>query len=53
MDADALATAVSVMGRSRGLQLIESIRNAEAIVIPADTKNRLIKTTGADAYIRK
>ncbi len=53
MDADALATAVSVMGRTKGLQLIESIDNAEAIVIPADKKLELVKTSGADAYIRK
>ena len=53
MDADALATAVSVMGRAKGLQLIESIDNAEAIVIPADKKLEFVKTSGAEAYIRK
>ncbi len=53
MDADALATSVSVMGRTKGLQLIESIDNAEAIVIPADKKLEFVKTSGAEAYIRK
>ena len=53
MDADALATAVSVMGRAKGLQLIESIDNTEAIVIPADNKLKLIKTSNADTYIRR
>ncbi|RKY10101.1 MAG: FAD:protein FMN transferase [Planctomycetota bacterium] len=53
MDADALATAVSVMGRAKGLGLIESINNAEAIIIPADKKLEFVKTSGADAYIRK
>jgi hypothetical protein len=41
------------MGRAKGLRLIESIDNAEAIVIPADKKLKLIKTSNADAYIRK
>ena len=53
MDADALATAVSVMGQAKGLGLIESIDNAEAIVIPADEKLEFVKTSGAEAYIRK
>ncbi len=53
MDADALATAVSVMGEAEGLQLVESIDNAEAIVIGADEKLELVKTSGAEAYIRR
>jgi thiamine biosynthesis lipoprotein len=53
MDADALATSVSVMGRAKGLQLIESIDNAEAIIIPVDKKFEFVKTSGADAYIRR
>ena len=53
IDADALATSVSVMGRVKGLGLIESIDNTEAIVIPADEKLEFVKTSGADAYIRK
>ncbi len=53
LDADALATSVSVMGRAKGLGLIESIDNAEAIIIPTDKKLEFVKTSGAEAYIRK
>lgn len=34
-DADALATAVSVMGAEKGLALIEELPKTEAILIPA------------------
>jgi thiamine biosynthesis lipoprotein len=52
MQADALATAVSVMGRDKGLQMIESIVGVEAVVIPSGTPTEFIKTSGAQAYIR-
>jgi len=51
MDADALATAVSVMGLEKGLALIETILQTEAILIPSQPKPELIKTTGAEKYI--
>ena len=56
-DADALATAVSVMGAEAGLALIEKLPETEAILIPASTgmtnqqKYNLIKTRGAAGYI--
>ncbi len=58
IDADALATAVSVMGAEKGLALIEKLPNTEAILIPAfagmtsQPKNELIKTSGVDKYIK-
>ncbi|MHC4394771.1 MAG: FAD:protein FMN transferase [Planctomycetota bacterium] len=66
-DADALATAVSVMGAEKGLTLIEKIPQTEAILIPASAgmtshpgENRRsspnlqrIQTTGAEKYIHK
>ncbi len=59
VDADALATAVSVMGPEKGLALIETILQTEAILIPSQPKPvpseiegyELIKTTGAEKYI--
>jgi thiamine biosynthesis lipoprotein len=50
-DADALATAVSVMGAEKGLALIETLSETEAILIPAGQKD-FIKTTGAEKYIK-
>ena len=51
-DADALATAVSVMGAEKGLTLIEELPQTEAILIPAQPKLQLIKTSGAEKYIK-
>ncbi|MFA5293745.1 MAG: FAD:protein FMN transferase [Phycisphaerae bacterium] len=51
--ADALSTAVSVLGVQKGLELIEKMDNTEAILIPADNKNTLIKSTGAEKFILK
>lgn len=50
MTADALATAVSVMGHEEGLALIESLPDTEAIVIDADSIT-LDQTSGAQHYI--
>jgi thiamine biosynthesis lipoprotein len=51
MQADALATSVSVMGQQEGLELIESLDGVEAILIPAGKELQFIKTTGAAKYI--
>ena len=51
-DADALATAVSVMGAEKGLALIEKLPQTEAILIPSQPKLQLIKTSGAEKYIK-
>jgi len=51
--ADALSTAVSVLGAEKGLALIEKIGDTEAILIPADNKNSLIKSSGAEKFIAK
>jgi len=50
MTADALATAVSVLGHEKGLALIESLPDIEAIVIDADGVT-LDQTSGANVYI--
>jgi thiamine biosynthesis lipoprotein len=51
MDADALSTAVSVLGAEKGLALIKTIPQTEAILIPGQPKHELIKTSGAEKYI--
>jgi len=51
LDADALATSVSVMGPEKGLTLIEKIPYTEAILITPSPEYRLIKTTGAEKYM--
>lgn len=52
MEADALSTAVSVMGKQRGLNLIESLDRIEAILITADRPEDLIQTPGAADYLK-
>ncbi|MDH4239925.1 MAG: FAD:protein FMN transferase [Phycisphaerae bacterium] len=51
LDADALATSVSVMGPEKGLALIEKIPDTEAILITPSPDYQLIKTTGAGRYV--
>lgn len=50
-DADALATAVSVMGKEKGLALIETIPETEAILITSPPGYKVIKTSGAEKFI--
>ncbi|MHC4243324.1 MAG: FAD:protein FMN transferase [Planctomycetota bacterium] len=52
-NADALATAVSVMGSEKGLELIEKILGTEAILITSQPEFQLIKTSGAEKCIKK
>ncbi len=52
-NADALATAVSVMGAEKGLALIEKLSHTEAILIASQPEYKLTKTTGAEKYIVK
>ncbi len=52
IDADALATAVTVMGTEKGLDLIEKIPQTEAILISPAPDYKITKTTGADKYIK-
>jgi thiamine biosynthesis lipoprotein len=52
-DADALATAVSVMGAEKGLALIETIPETEAILITSAPEYKLVKTSGAERYVKQ
>lgn len=51
-DADALATAVSVMGPDKGLALIEKIPRTEAILISPSPQYHITQTSGAHKYLR-
>lgn len=51
--ADALATAVAVLGKTKGLELIESLDGVEAILIDTHNPDWLITTSGAGRYIRR
>ncbi len=51
-DADALATAVNVMGAQKGLALIEKIPSAEGILISSPPNFELLKTSNAEKYIK-
>jgi len=52
-DADALATAVSVLGPEKGLSLIEKLPQTEAILISPAPEYKITKTPGAEKYIKK
>ncbi len=52
VDADALSTAVNVMGAEKGLVLVESLDGVEAILITAGPEYKILKSGGADAYLR-
>ena len=51
--ADAMATAATVLGVDKALTLIESLPQIEAILIQPTEPLEIIKTSGADAYIRQ
>jgi len=51
-DADALATAVSVMGTEKGLALIEKLPSTEAILLTSEPEFAVVKTSGAEKYIK-
>ena len=53
MAADALATAVTVMGDKKGLELIDAIDNTEAILISHGDETTFEKTRGIDLYIHQ
>ncbi|MGH2272391.1 FAD:protein FMN transferase [Anaerohalosphaeraceae bacterium U12dextr] len=51
MQADALSTAVSVLGKEKGLALIEKIPGVEAIVMTSAQPDQRIETPGAKQFI--
>ena len=51
MTADGLASAVSVMGRQKGLGLVDSLDETEVIVVPAGKNVELIHTEGIRRFV--
>jgi FAD:protein FMN transferase len=52
IEADALSTAVNVLGPEKGLELVEHILDVEAILITPAPEYRIIKSSGVDEYIQ-
>jgi thiamine biosynthesis lipoprotein len=52
IDADALATAVSVMGPQKGLAMVEKLPDTEAILITSQPQLKLDQTSGAHRYVK-
>lgn len=52
MQADALATAVSVLGNEQGMAFIESIPEVEAVLIPHTPNPEIQTTPAAEQYIQ-
>jgi len=50
--ADALSTAVNVLGPEAGLALVERLPGIEAILIPADEGKGIVFSRGARAYVQ-
>lgn len=53
MRADALSTAVSVMGEEKGRLLVESLSDVEAIMIRTDQPDAMILTSGLGQFLNK
>ena len=51
LDADALATTVSVIGAEKGLDLIESLSRTEALLLPSDSAGQVQYTSGFERHI--
>ncbi|MEN6427653.1 MAG: FAD:protein FMN transferase [Phycisphaerales bacterium] len=51
--ADALSTAVNILGPEAGMALIERLPGIEAVLIPAGPETTLLFSSGARAYIRE
>jgi thiamine biosynthesis lipoprotein len=51
-NADALGTAVTVMGKEKGLALIERIPDTEAILITSAPEFKQIRTAGVEKFIK-
>jgi FAD:protein FMN transferase len=53
MDADALSTTVSVLGKEKGLVLIKSLKNTEAILMTTQEPEKMIETPGVQIFAVK
>jgi thiamine biosynthesis lipoprotein len=53
MDCDALATTVTVLGIEKGLELIESIRGSEVLIVPSDPQKEKLLSSGFKEFVRE
>jgi FAD:protein FMN transferase len=53
MDADALSTTVSVLGKEKGLALIERLKDTAAIVMTSQEPEKMIQTPGTERFVEK
>jgi FAD:protein FMN transferase len=51
-EAETIASAVNALGAQKGLNLVDSLLGVEAIIITPGPEYRVIKSSGADAYIQ-
>lgn len=51
IDADALATSVSVLGAKKGVKLIESLSSTEALLLPSNSEEGVVYTTGFEKFV--
>ncbi len=51
IQADALSTTVTVLGKGKGLALVESLADVEAILIASDDPKTLVQSSGAAPFI--
>jgi thiamine biosynthesis lipoprotein len=52
-DADALSTTVSVLGKEKGLALIERLKDTAAIVMTSQEPEKMIQTPGTERFVEK
>jgi len=50
-EAETIASAVNALGAQKGLDLVDSLLGVEAIIVTPGLEYRVIKSSGADAYI--
>lgn len=50
-EAETIASAVNALGAQKGLDLVDSLLGVEAIIVTPGPEYRVIKSSGADAYI--
>jgi len=53
VDADALSTTVSVLGKDKGLALIERLENTAAIIMTSQEPDKVIQTPGMQRFVEK
>jgi thiamine biosynthesis lipoprotein len=53
VDADAISTAVYVMGAEKGIALVRSMTGTEAILVTCEPEYKIIKSNGADKFVEQ